>query len=91
VLVCASQHGNPEVDRGEAGSAGRVAVERTAIEIGPLDEQIWKGASAPKCVKLRPKATVSECDVEVENPLALDDSICANQVVAHLERQNFNE
>lgn len=54
-LVTAAEERDPLIDDGKADAADCVVVERSAIEVGALDEQVRKGAGCAKLPELWPK------------------------------------
>jgi hypothetical protein len=57
-------------------------MERSAVGVAALDEQVGEGAGCAELAELRPKAAFEDRSVEVEDALALDDDVGTYGVVA---------
>jgi hypothetical protein len=57
-------------------------VERPAVEIAALDEEVGRGTRCAQLAELRSEATLEDSGMEVEDALPLNERIRANGVIA---------
>jgi hypothetical protein len=65
-------------------------MERAAIEIGALDEQVGKKACGPQLAYLSPQSSLDDRGMQVANALALDQCVLAYGVVTGRQRCNLD-
>ncbi|HVS10012.1 MAG TPA: CopG family transcriptional regulator, partial [Planctomycetota bacterium] len=65
-------------------------MERAAVDVAALDQQVRKCAGGAELAELRPEAALEHGGVEVEHPLALDERVGAHGVVARRERRGLD-
>lgn len=76
------EEGNPKIDDGQAPPSNCIRVQGTAIDIGPLDQEVRKRARSSQFPQLGPQSSFDEGRVKVENSLSLHDRVRAHLVVA---------
>ena len=89
-LVRAPNKLDIEVEDGDACRQYRARVERSAVEVSALQQEVGGGRSLAENAELRPEPTPTNRHVKVENPLALDQVSGSDEVVARREGRQLD-
>jgi hypothetical protein len=80
-LVVTPKKRDAKIDHGEAHTSNRVRVDRAAVEVRSLHEQVGEWARASQLSDLAPQMAFRDRAVEVEDAFTLHDRVGSHEVI----------